>query len=341
VNREAHDIFIEPSHAREIAREDDGVVELTDRGERGQWRFLFELTRNVARSREANKLSRDTSIPTTTHDDSARKALGAFLRTMRARVEPANGARAKRRRVRGLRREEVAAAAGISLTWYTWLEQGRPVRVSATTLRAVGRALRLGPTERAHLSRLASAAMGNGKRLTVTREASDALEALVDSLAPNPVYVVNGVWDVVYRNRAADLVFGDFDREPGMTDNVLRRLLLDPEWRELFADWESVAESAIAQFRAATGHLVGQPMWQRFVERLSKESPWFAERWSAQVVRPSVSYTKIVRHATAGRLTMLYASLAPSGEPADVRMILYSPADPETSRRTLAALAKS
>jgi transcriptional regulator with XRE-family HTH domain len=278
-------------------------------------------------------LTADTSTPSTTHDDSARKALGSFLKTMRGRAEPSNGARTKRRRVRGLRREEVALAAGISLTWYTWLEQGRQVRVSTKTLRAVGRALRLGPTERAHLARLGTAALGNGRRLTFTREASGGLKAFVDSLSPNPVYVVNGVWDVIYRNRAADLVFGDFGREPGLTDNVLRRLLLDPAWRERFEDWESVAESAIAQFRAATGHLVGQPAWQRFVARLSKESAWFEERWSAHLVQPSVSYTKVVRHQTAGMLTMLYASLAPAGEPTDVRMVMYTPKDRGTAAR--------
>jgi transcriptional regulator with XRE-family HTH domain len=252
---------------------------------------------------------------------------------MRGRAVPSARAGMTRRRVRGLRREEVAVAAGISLTWYTWLEQGRPVRVSAQTLRAIGRALRLAPVERTHLTRLASAALGSGKRVNVTRAASDGLQALVESLAPHPVYTVNGVWDVIYRNRVADLVFGNFDREPGVTDNVLRRLMLDAEWRELFDDWRSVAESAIAQFRAATGHLVGQPAWQRFVARLSNDSPWFAEQWSAHVVRPSVGYTKIVRHRTAGTLTMLYASLAPAGEPADVRLVVYTPADDETDRR--------
>jgi hypothetical protein len=166
----------------------------------------------------------------------------------------------------------------------------------------------------------------------VTIAASEGLRALVTSLAPHPVYAVNGVWDVICRNAIADMVFGDFDRVPGVTDNVLRRLMLDNEWRMLFADWEPVAESAIAQFRAATGHLVGQPTWQRFVARLGEESPWFAERWSAHVVRPSVSYTKVVRHPAAGTLTMLYASLAPAGEPADVRLIAYTPANQQTDR---------
>ena len=252
---------------------------------------------------------------------------------MRGRATPSSGARTSRRRVRGLRREEVALAAGISLTWYTWLEQGRPVRVSTRTLRAVGRALRLGPPERAHLLRLATAASGDTRRLPVTRDASDGLRTLVTNLSPHPVYAVNGLWDVLCRNRAADVLLGDFDREPGCTDNVLRRLLLDAEWRERFESWEAVAESAIAQFRAATGHLVGRSVWRQFVASLSDESPWFAERWSAHAIEPAVSYAKVVRHPVAGRLPMVYASLAPAGEPADVRMIVYTPADDDTAAR--------
>lgn len=272
-----------------------------------------------------------SGTPTTTHD-SARRALGEFLRTMRARVTPPSAVRTRRRRVRGLRREEVAVAAGISVTWYTWLEQGRPVRVSTRTLRAVGRALRLAPTERAHLLRLATAAL-RSSRLTVTREASPGLRALVMSLEPHAAYAVNGLWDVVCRNRIADALFGDFDHEPGCTDNILRRLLLDPDWRVRFADWESVAESAVAHFRAATGHLVGRPVWQRFVATLSADSPWFAERWFAYAIAPAVSYTKVIRHPAAGTLSMLYTSLASDGEPSDVRIVVYTPSDADTSAR--------
>jgi len=292
----------------------------------------FETARKLAAPREGNKLTADTSTATTTYD-AARRALADFLRAMRGRATPSSGARTTRRRVRGLRREEVAMEAGISLTWYTWLEQGRPVRVSARTLRAVGRALQLAPAERAHLLRLASAALGSGRRSSPTRDASDGLRAMVTNLSPHPAYAVNGVWDVLCRNRLADAVFGDFDREPGSTDNVLRRLLLDADWRERFANWDDVAESAIAQFRAATGHFVGSAAWRQFVARLSDESPWFAERWSAQRVVPAVTYTKIVRHPAAGPLTMLYASLAPDGEPPDVRLVVYTPADADTAGR--------
>ena len=285
----------------------------------------------VAASPDANKLIDDTGTDSTTHDV-ARRALGEFLRTMRARATPPASVRTKRRRVHGLRREEVATAAGISVTWYTWLEQGRAVRVSPLTLRAVGRALRLAAPERAHLLRLANAAAG-GRRVTVTHHASAGLLALVTSLSPHPVYAVNGLWDVLCRNRIADAVFGDFDREPGCTDNVLRRLLLDPEWRHRFDSWEAVTGSAIAQFRAATGHLVGTTVGRRFIATLAAESPWFAERWSSHTIAPSVSYTKVVRHRAGGSLSMVYASLAPAGEPADVRMIVYAPADATSAER--------
>lgn len=294
--------------------------------------MLFETVRKLAAPPEGNKLTVDTSTATTRHD-AARQALADYLRAMRGRATPVNGTRTNRRRVRGLRREEVAVEAGISVTWYTWLEQGRPVRVSARTLRAVARALRLAPAERAHLLRLASAALGSPHRARLTRDPTVGLRAMVTNLSPHPAYAVNGVWEVLCRNRLADAVFGDFDREPGCTDNVLRRLLLDPEWRERFANWEEVAESAIAQFRAATGDFVGRSTWRQFVASLSADSPWFAERWLAQRVAQPVSYAKVVRHPTAGSLRMLYASLAPDGEPPDVRLIVYTPADADTARR--------
>lgn len=292
----------------------------------------MSVPRKLSAPRDDNKASGDAGTPTTSID-SGMKALGEYLRAMRARVAPspelesARFGRIRKRRVRGLKREEVAMAAGISLTWYTWLEQGRQVRVSARTLRAIGRALRLGQTERAHLMRLAASAAARGpRRVTLTYDASEAVRALVTSLAPHPAYAVNGLWDVLCRNREADEMFGDFDRQPGLTDNVLRRLLLDLEWRALFVDWETVAESAVAQFRAATGRLTGHASWRRFITRLAAESAWFAERWPAQAVAPSVTYAKTVRHARDGVRPLLYSALAPDGEPTDVRVIVYVPA---------------
>ena len=276
-------------------------------------------------------MSADPGIETTTHDTPGR-SLGAFLRRMRDRAEPQPGHRTTRRRAAGLRREEVALAAGISVTWYTWLEQGRPVRVSHRTLRSIARALRLDAIERAHLLALADAA-SSPLRARLTEEASPMLRAMADGLSPHPVYIVNGLWDVLYANDAAKRVFGDFEARAGITDNVLRRLFLDVDWSDRFVDWDAVARSAVAQFRAATAGLVGWPRWTEFVARLADESASFRARWHDHDLAPALARDKVVRHPELGELPFVYASVAPDGEPADVRVILYTPADLLTAAR--------
>ena len=252
---------------------------------------------------------------------------------MRDRAEPQPGRRQAGRRAIGLRREEVAIEAGISVTWYTWLEQGRPVRVSRRTLRSIARALRLDATERAHLLTLADAASASPLRRQLTATASPALVALADGLNPQPAYIVNGLWDVLYATDAARRVFGEFDAKAGITDNILRRLFLDADWRDRFADWDVVSRSAVAQFRVATAGLVGWPRWNRFVARLCDESPLFAEQWERHELAAAFARDKVVRHPELGELSFVYASVAPDGEPADVRLILYTPADVRTASR--------
>lgn len=257
----------------------------------------------------------------------ASRALGAFLRRMRGRPALAVAGDG-RRRVSGLRREEVAVAAGISAGWYTWLEQGRPVRVSSATLRAIARALRLSEAEAAHLARLAASVGSATPRWRRTTAPSAGLRTFVDALGA-PAYAVNGRWDVLHANAAARAVFGPFDASPGTTDNVLARLFLDPAWRTLFADWDAVARSAVAQFRAATGHLVASPDWNAFVADLAGRSPELARVWEEHALLGA--HLRRKRLALAGRppVELLYASLAPEGEPEDVRVVLYAPADAE------------
>lgn len=223
-----------------------------------------------------------------------------------------------------MRREEVAIEAGISVTWYTWLEQGRPVRVSRRTLDGLGRALRLDATERVHLIRLARAVAGADKPNEITTAATPSLHAMADGLEPHAVYVVNGLWDVLYANESARTMFGDFGEVPGVTDNVLRRLYLDARWRTLFPDWLAVSGAAVAQFRAATGHMVGTPRWREFIRALARESADFAKRWERHELASAFPRHKTVRGAMGGERSFLYASVAPDGEPPDVRLIVYT-----------------
>lgn len=274
-----------------------------------------------------NKLSTDTGIATNTQD-AARRALGLFLRRMRDRATPTTagaGPRRGARRTPGMRREEVALAAGISVTWYTWLEQGRPMKVSPETLTAVADALRLDETERVHLRRLAdSSATDSPHASGRTRALMPEVRALVDGLVPHPAYAMNGWWDVLHANAPAVTLFGDFGAYPGTTDNVLRRLFLDATWRERFPMWSVVAESAVAQFRATSGFYVGNLEWEEFVARLASESSDFEELWARHAFAGAVATSCDVRAADGSRSTFSYASVAPDTERCDVRVVIYA-----------------
>lgn len=239
-----------------------------------------------------------------------------------------------------MRREEVAIAAGISVTWYTWLEQGRADGVSTRTLIAIANALRLDNTSRAYLLQLAAATKATEpseqSEPTLTRTCSDELATIVTALAPNPAYVVNGFWDVLFANEPATAVLGDFFSQRGTTDNVLRRLFFDADWQRRFADWDAVAASAVAQYRAATATLVGDDHWRAAVDALVRESAAFDAIWTRHDLAPAIARRKIVRHPAAGELAFTYASFAPDGERDDLRVILYLPEDAATA----AAVAK-
>lgn len=228
-------------------------------------------------------------------------------------------------------------AAGISTTWYTWLEQGRPLGVSTHTLHAIARALQLEAAEFAHLSALADAAAGDRSIETRrTMRPSPALHLLLDALHPNAAFAINALWDVLAANHAAVALLGDFAEHPGTTDNVLRRLFLDTEWRERLVGWPSLADWAVAHFRAATARYVGHPDWEGFVERLAAESPDFAERWARYEIRGVASAIVEVRGADGASARYHAEALAVDAAAGDVRVALYIPlgeAPPNAERR--------
>ncbi|NVB77615.1 MAG: helix-turn-helix domain-containing protein [Kofleriaceae bacterium] len=243
-------------------------------------------------------------MPTTT--------LGAFLiRTRESRTPDAATRTPGRRRVKGLRREEVALAAGISPTWYTWLEQGRPVTCSRTTLESVARALRMSATERRHLFDLADANLEPPPPL-VTRVPSQ-LATFVDA-TQHPAYVFNALWDVLHVNAAATTLFGPFTHA-----NVLRRLFLDDTWR--FKNADAIAQSAVAQFRAATGRFQYSDAFQALVGGLADASPAFRTLWERKQLEPPPLTQKILLHAT-GPIALHYATMRPDGFD-DVSIAIY------------------
>ncbi|MGV3708423.1 MAG: helix-turn-helix transcriptional regulator [Gemmatimonas sp.] len=268
----------------------------------------------------------NTGTVTTTIEHPA-KVLGAFLRRARERARPHASEQAvgfTRRRAPGLRREEAAMRAGISVTWYTWLEQGRDVRVSADTLRALGAALSLDDTELRYLEQLARVQRdGTSAPLPpITGVADSDLRLLVDAMTPHPAYAVNGLWDVLCANDAANQLFGPFDRTSAVTGNILRRLFLDTGWRSLFVNWEEVAQSAVAQFRAASALRANDLQVAALVHQLQRNSESFSEWWSNHLLAESPSWIKRLRRG--GEVVEYnYVSLAPEAFADDIRVVTY------------------
>ena len=276
-------------------------------------------------------------------DQTRREELSRFLRDRRARVQPsAVGISVRRRRrAQGLLREEVAELAGVSVTWYTWLEQARPTNPSARTLEGLTQALCLDAVERAHLFRLARPDLNPNAGASADETLSPALLGLLNGLAPHAAYVIDARWDILAWNQPAEIVFGGFAHLDAAERNVLHRLLFDPCWQALFVDCESIVAGAVAQFRATTARLSTNAGVNRLVAQLSAKSERFKQLWEAQNVAQSQALRKTLRHETAGVLAFDYATLRPDGTPPGIRFTIYTPADAQSAERMQALLAAS
>ncbi|MEZ2329595.1 helix-turn-helix transcriptional regulator [Mesorhizobium sp. RCC_202] len=253
-----------------------------------------------------------------------RKELGRFLRAMRERVAPARHglATGTRRRAAGLLREEVALLAGISATWYTWLEQGREANPSAPVLSALANVLKLMPVEREHLFKL-----GKPEWLPEVRREDrlpdPRLADLLGALSPNPAYALNRAWDFVGWNEEASDLFGGFDPADPAKRNLLARLFLDPAWRALFADWDVVSRSAIAQFRAATVGFTSEPDIQAVLDPLKALSADFARQWGEMRVEEAPIWSKRLVGPAGEVVSYDYYMLTPAGVGKETTVSLY------------------
>ena len=267
-----------------------------------------------------------------------RRELGAFLRSRRARLRPAEVGLADWgvRRVPGLRREEVAQLANVGLTWYTWLEQGRQARPSATVLTAIADALRLDAHEREHLFALArdpeDQARGWEDHTGAPAPAGSGLDTLVRGFEPAPAYAISTRFDVLAHNRPARLLFGDLGPGPAGPANMLHLGFTDPRWRTLVADWEQEAARHVAIYRAAMTVHLDDPAWTALPTRLAQLSPDFARFWASSDVAGPERRLKRFRHASAGPLTLHSTSLLVADDPT-TRIVVLHPATPSDAAK--------
>ena len=228
--------------------------------------------------------------------------LADYLRSRRAVVTPAqvNLGTSGHRRVPGLRREEVALLAGVSVDYYIRLEQGRETRPSAQVLDGLASALRLPHDGRLHLFRLAGAAPRT--RVATAAYVDPLLQQLLDAWSGQPALIMNRAYDVLASNELAAALFGWEPGQPG--SNLLELVFLRPEGRALYRDWDEVARNAVAGFRLGYGTDPSDPRVQALLSRLLAESSSFAEMWSKNDARGKQAATKRLTHPEVGPITL-------------------------------------
>lgn len=252
-----------------------------------------------------------------------RRELGAFLVSRRARLNPQDfGMQQGTRRTPGLRREEVAVMAGVSVSWYTWLEQGREIKPSADALQRIAKVLKLNRIESSHLFALSP--REEPVPHSLADGVSDGLKSLVRAIDPIPAYVRNARLDILAWNDAIADLFIDYGSLEPHERNTLRLLFLYRPYRTQILDWEQMARGMISVFRASRAHAQDKKPFDHLIEELSEKSPEFKEWWLDTEVKGMGEGSKRLLHPTSGHIEFTYVALTPEGRP-DLSLVTYIP----------------
>jgi transcriptional regulator with XRE-family HTH domain len=254
-----------------------------------------------------------------------------LLRGARARLHPAEfGLRdsGRRKKVPGLRREDVAVLAQVSLKWYTWLEQGRELNFSEELLYRIARTLRLLPCEAAYLVALTRRSASR----EVTTPASSATDWLLRTIlfAPVPVIAMTLRWDIVAWNELTTCVFRDYGAVPSAERNLLKIVMTDPRYRRDPEAFEQFARRLLGEFRLDFGHCAGDPKFERLIAELCETVPDFARLWS-RVELWSAPRARVIEHDELGDLYFDRVTYLTEYHPR-MRVVMFIPGDANTAR---------
>ncbi|MEU4770253.1 helix-turn-helix transcriptional regulator [Actinosynnema sp. NPDC023794] len=273
------------------------------------------------------------SVETTATVRARRRAeLGQFLRACRARLSPEDVGLppGTRRRTAGLRREEVAMLAGVGVTWYTWMEQGRPINVSTQVLDAVARTLRLDATERRHLYHLAEA---TPQRIgTTATKIPDGIRAVLRGLDPLPATLINARYDVILANDAHADLLRQWHSMPCVHRNMLWCHLTEPTARQTLLNYDEEVPYTVARLRADYARHVGDPVWEEDIRRLLALSDEFAELWARHEVAEPEARIRKLSNRDAGDMAFSINELEVAST-GGMRIEVYVPADETTEQR--------
>lgn len=271
--------------------------------------------------------------------DERRRELGAFLRARREHLVRADYGLPPvgRARTGGLRREEIAVLSGVSVTWYTWLEQGRDINPSRQVLEAIALNMRLSAAERGYVLELAGFAFLPTDAAPDPAPLPDHLSRLIDGLLPSPAFVVSPDWNIGGWNRAYEILYPNIAVTPPQDRNLLQFIFTDPYVRQMLPDWPTTSRQFLAEYRAEAGALLGDPAHVALVERLREQSTEFAQAWAQHEIGRFTSRERRFHHPDAGELIFEHHRLTPSDVP-NVHIVIYFPLDDTGTRDKLEAL---
>ena len=250
----------------------------------------------------------------------SRNEIRDFLISRRARITPEQAglpAYGGNRRVSGLRREEVAMLAGVSVDYYIRMERGNARGVSDSVLDNLARALHLDEAERAHLYDLARGASHGARapRRPARQQVRPAVQRLLDAMTMAPVYVRNGRMDVLAANRLGRALFAPLFASPAKPTNLARFIFLDPAAPEFYQEWDRLASDTVALLRADAGRNPTDRGLSDLIGELSTRSDIFRVRWADHNVRQHRSGIKHFHHPVVGDISLAYESLELIADP--------------------------
>ncbi|MDQ3053768.1 MAG: helix-turn-helix transcriptional regulator [Actinomycetota bacterium] len=270
--------------------------------------------------------------------DAPRTELADFLSSRRRHLAPNEvGLQVSgQRRTPGLRREEVSLLSGVSLTWYTWLEQGRDIKPSRQVMDAVARTLRMSTAEHAYVLRLTGHATDAPLAQLAGAMPAHA-QRLIDALGTSPAYALTPYWSILGWNRAYEALYPNVATVPAAERNLLWLVFTDPYVRDLLVDWRTDSRRFLTQFRAEAGSRVHEPAFTDLIQQLNGASEHFRVGWASHDVEQFASTQRRFEHPTAGTLLLEHHRLSLADHP-DLHLVIYTAAPGSASARRVAKL---
>jgi transcriptional regulator with XRE-family HTH domain len=281
-------------------------------------------------------------VPSVNPEARRRRELGELLKARRrklARAELGLGPIVRKGRP-GVSREEISYLSGVSITWYSWLEQGREIKPSQQVLDALARTLKLSAAEHIYIRSLAGYPAPQVLPEQIPQAVPAHVQRLLDALGSFPACAIAPDWGVAAWNDAYTALYRDLSEVPAADRNLLWLIFTDPYLRELIPDWEFMSRRHLAQFRAEAGPRLGHPSFCRLVERLLDASEAFRAGWESYDIEGFTTRQRTFHHPVVGNLHLEQHRLAPSDHP-HLHLVIYTPVlttdTPQRLRRLIGA----